>query len=114
MRTAAQPVWVVTPDKVNEAVRRIIDAARPRQVIVFGSQARGNGHPDSDLDLLVILDQVANPAAESVRLRRLLKGLIMGVDVLVVSQERFEYWCDTPGHLFFEVKREGKVAYQAP
>jgi predicted nucleotidyltransferase len=114
MSTVLQPVWAVTPEKIREAVQRIVEAARPQRVIVFGSQARGNCHPDSDLDVLVILAHVAQPAAESVRLRRLLKGLLMGVDVLVVSRERFEYWCDTPGHLFFDVKREGTVAYQAP
>lgn len=104
---------MVTPEKTDEAVRRIVEAARPLRVIIFGSQARGAGGEDSDLDLMVVMNTVADPALESVRLRRLLKGLIMGVDMLVVSRERFEYWCETPGHLFYEVKREGKVVYEA-
>ena len=50
---------------------------------------------------------------ESVRLRRLLKGLIMAVDVLVVSQEKFDYWCDTPGNVFYEAKHEGRLIHEA-
>jgi len=83
MSIVTQPIWAVTPEKVSEAVRRIVEAARPRKVIVFGSQARGDGGEDTDLDLMVVMDVVGNQVEESVRLRRLLKGLIMAVNVLV-------------------------------
>ncbi len=91
----------------------MVEAAQPRKVIVFGSQARGEGTEDSDLDLMVIMDHVESQVRESVRLRRLLKGLIMAVDVLVVSREKYDYWCDTPGNVFYEAKHEGKVLYEA-
>jgi len=113
MGTVTQPIWAVTPEKVSEAVRRIVEAAKPRKVIVFGSQVRGDGGEDSDLDLMVVMDVAGNQVEESVRLRRLLKGLIMAVNVLVVSQEKLDYWCDTPGNVFYEVKQEGKVVYEA-
>ncbi len=113
MITAQQTIWAVTPEKIDAAVRRIAEAAQPRKVIVFGSQARGDGTEDSDLDLMVVMNEVKSPVQESVRLRRLLKGLIMAVDVLVVSQEKFDYWCDTPGNVFYEAKTEGRVLYEA-
>ena len=46
----------VSAEKVDEAVRRIIAAVNPLQIIAFGSRARGDHRPDSDLDLAVIFD----------------------------------------------------------
>ena len=111
--TATETVWAVTPEKLREAVRRLVDAAHPRRIILFGSRARGGARDDSDLDLMLLQDEVKDPAAESVRLRRVLKGLIMAVDLLPVSRAEFDYWCDTPGNVFFEAATEGKVLHEA-
>ena len=54
-----EPLWAVTPDKIEEAVRRIAEAANPLKVILFGSRARGSASPESDLDLLVETDDAA-------------------------------------------------------
>src|SRR5438093_13028006 len=113
MNVATQPLWAVTPAKVREAVRRLVEASQPLKIIVFGSQARQTGRSDSDLDLMVVLDKVSDPVKESVRLRRLLKGLIMAVDVLVVDRAKFDYWRDTPGNVFFEAARAGRLVYEA-
>src|SRR2546422_933605 len=107
METATQPPWAVTSEKIGEAVRRIVEASRPLKIIMFGSQALGSGQTDSDLDLMVIMEEVENSAGESVRLRRLLKGLIMAVDVLVVDRAKFDYWKDTPGNVYYEAARAG-------
>jgi predicted nucleotidyltransferase len=113
MDTTTQPLWAVTSEKIQEAVRRIEENRRPLRVIMFGSQARGNGGNDSDLDLMVIVNKLNDPAKESVRLRRLLKGLIMAVDLLVVERDKFDYWCDTPGNVYYEAARGGKLLYEA-
>jgi predicted nucleotidyltransferase len=112
MRDLIQPPWAVTSEKIREAVQRIVEASQPRKVIVFGSQARGGGGTDSDLDLMVVLGEVRDPASESVRLRRLLKGLLMSVDLVVVDQAKFDYWRDTPGNVFYEAARDGKCIYE--
>jgi predicted nucleotidyltransferase len=39
---------------LNEIIRRIVDVAKPEKIILFGSAARGEMRPDSDIDLLVI------------------------------------------------------------
>ena len=111
--TPETPIWAVTPEKLREAVRRLVDAAQPRRIILFGSHARGNANPDSDVDLMLLLDEVQDPGAESIRLRRVLKGLVMAVDLLPVSRAEFDYWRDTPGNVFFEAATEGKVLYEA-
>lgn len=52
---------------VAEAGRRLAAAAPDAKVIVFGSRATGEAHPDSDLDLLVIEPEVKSRRAEFVR-----------------------------------------------
>jgi predicted nucleotidyltransferase len=105
--------WEVTPQKVQAAVEKIIEAAQPRQIILFGSYVRGRMHRDSDLDVLVVSsDPVDNPRQESVRIRRALKGISMSMDILVVSERRLKELADTPGLIYREALREGKVVYE--
>jgi predicted nucleotidyltransferase len=107
------PSWSVTPEKVQEAVRRIVEAGRPLKVILFGSYVRGATHPDSDLDILVVTeDTVENPRKESVRLRRALRGIPMPVDILVVPHSKWEELKDVPGLIYREAAKSGKVVYE--
>jgi uncharacterized protein len=43
----------------SERLHRVVDYFRPRRIVFFGSRARGEAGPDSDIDLLVILDDDA-------------------------------------------------------
>ena len=100
---------------VSEALAKITEilvaAAKPQRIILFGSHARGDAGPDSDFDLMVIERSVTDRAAEMVRLRRALLPLEIPVDVLVVTEEKFNHWQDTPGNIYFEAALEGRVLY---
>jgi predicted nucleotidyltransferase len=111
--TESLPLWAVTADKIAEAVQRIVAAAQPVRVIVFGSVARGNPGPDSDVDLVVVEREVRDRYAETVRLRRALQGLVMPVDLLVIGAQEFDEWAMTPGSVYHTARREGKVLYEA-
>ena len=101
----------MTPEQITAAVKRIADAAQPEQILIFGSHARGEARDDSDLDLLVIETDVADRAAEMVRLRRALRPLRIPVDLLVYSRSDVERWGKQPGSALFWALREGKVMY---
>jgi len=62
---------------------------------------------------MVVEEQPANRFAEMVRLNRLLRSLDIAVDLLVVSEEKYEYWRDTPGNVYYEAASDGKVLYEA-
>ena len=100
-------------ESIKKAVKLLRKAANPKKIILFGSYATGEADDDSDVDLLVVEDQVGDVMAEMVRLLRVLGPLLIPADVVVVRTADYEYWSDTPGNLMFEVALEGKVLYEA-
>lgn len=93
---------------ITEAARRLSDAAPEAQVILFGSHARGDAGPHSDLDFLVVEPSVDDTMEEAVRLRRTLRGLGLFADVIVVSEREAEKWRDVHGSLIHAALSEGR------
>ena len=98
-------------DKVVKAVDMLRAAAPGATIIVFGSYARGEAGPDSDVDFLVVEQELKSRYEEMIRLREVLRPLRMPVDVLVTSAGDFDKWSSVPGTLFYEVSQEGRVFY---
>jgi uncharacterized protein len=107
------PFWAITPEKIEAAVERVVDVARPSRVILFGSAAHDENNA-RDIDLLIVTSQeVASPRKESIRIRRALRGISMPMDILVVSERRLEKLADQPGLIYREALRNGKVLYDS-
>ena len=104
---------MIDPDLIDEAARRIVAAAPGARVILFGSHARGEAGPDSDLDLLVVEPRVADRFSEIVRLQRVLAPLRLPADVIVVSEAHVEEWGDVASTMLHDALREGRVLAQA-
>lgn len=104
----------VTPEKVQSAVDRVVQACDPRKVILFGSCARDAMHRDCDLDLMVVMKgAVDNPRKESIRLRRALRGLMMAVDIVVIDEVRLSDLAEIPGLIYREALRNGRIVYES-
>lgn len=106
--------WQVTPEKIEEAVQKIIEVSHPVKLILFGSCVRGDMNENSDLDILVVTeDHIESARKESVRIRRALRGISMPMDILVVPICRFEQLSQQPGLIYREARRTGKVVYES-
>jgi predicted nucleotidyltransferase len=80
---------------------------------LFGSYARGAEGPDSDVDLLVIASNNAQPRRTELRkIWNALSGIMVPKDVLVYSRDDVKKWQDTPSHVISIALREGKVLYE--
>jgi len=99
------------PPLYQEITRRIVAAANPVKVILFGSRARGTARAGSDLDLLVIERDPVSVHREAIRLRRLLRDLDIPIDIVVVEQSFAERYGDIPGSVLYPAFREGTVLY---
>ena len=94
---------------ITEVGRRIAEAAPSARVYLFGSHARGDAGPRSDLDILVLEPEVENPAEEAIRLRRTLRGLRITADVIVVSDRDAEEWRDVRGSIIHAALSDSRL-----
>jgi len=92
---------------------RLLVAANPVKVLLFGSQARGDPRTGSDFDFLVILASVEDRFAEMVRLQRSLAPLRIPADVLVYSVQDVEDWAGVQQTLIHRALKEGIALYDA-
>ncbi len=73
----------------------------------------GEAEDHSDVDLLIIEPTVSNRYEEMIRLNRALKGMLMPVDLLVISEQEFEDRSRIPGTVENAARKEGRVLYAA-
>jgi predicted nucleotidyltransferase len=104
----------VTTDLLNEIIRRIVAIAHPEKIILFGSRARGQARPTSDLDILVIAKTAEPNHRRSVPLYGALSGIPLDVDVdiLVYTPEEVSDWSQVRQAFPTTAIREGKVLYE--
>ncbi len=105
----------LTPEMVEEAVNRIVEAVHPLQIIAFGSRAKGTARPDSDLDLLVVLSQ---PAASSqirfdtaVHLHEMLSDISVAKDILVSDAAHLAAQISCLGSVYKEAAQSGTALW---
>ena len=96
-----------------DIVRRIVEVAKPQQIIVFGSAARGTMGPNSDLDLLVIKGGRFNRDRLIDAIYRGLWGTEAAVDVVLVTPEEVQRYGNSPCLVIAPALREGKIVYAA-
>ena len=102
-----------TPQSIQQAVALLRAAAPKATIVMFGSRARGDARPDSDMDLLLIEPRLSSRRREMVRLRDVLRPLRLRVDILVISRRMFREWADVPGTVNHAAANEGKVLHAA-
>ena len=97
---------------LEEIVRRIVQVAQPEQIVLFGSAAREDAGPDSDLDLLVV-KRGAHRRKLAQAIYRHLYGVGRAVDVVVVTPEDLERYRDSIGLVVAPALEEGRTIYVA-
>lgn len=96
-----------------EVVGRVVDRVDPLRVILFGSRARGDDGPHSDVDLLVVMpDGIEDERRVTVEIRRILRDMPVAKDIVVTTPEEIERRGDLVGTVLRPALREGKVLYE--
>jgi predicted nucleotidyltransferase len=96
---------------LEEVIQRIVEVAHPDKVILFGSGARGELGPHSDLDILVITQEPVHRGRLTEKIYLNLVGVGHAVDVIVVAPEDVVTYRDNPYLVIGPALREGIVIY---
>jgi len=101
---------------LDEMVRVIVEAIDPERIIMFGSHAKGNAGPDSDLDIMVVDSKQFEKGRSRVNvtgdLYRALLHFRFPLDLLLFTIEEVQKWSNSKNHVIGRALREGKVLYE--
>ena len=108
----------VTAEVLQQMVQAIVREVDPERIYLFGSHARGDAGPRSDVDLLVVEREPFGPGRsrveESGRVYLSLRGVPVPTDVLLFSEDEFAEWQDSLNHVVGRCVREGRLVYERP
>ena len=107
---------MITPEdaqeKIQEMIRRIVGRFHPHRIYLFGSRARGDAGPESDVDLLVVMPIVGTKRSQRIEIRMALHDVRIPKDIAVVTPEEYARYHKIPGTLPRIAEMEGKLLYE--
>lgn len=98
-------------EAIEKMVERIVSGFSPVKIILFGSRARGDAHPDSDVDLLVVLPACENRKAVTISMMKSVADLPIGKDIVVTTTRELETRGNLASTVLYPAIREGRVVY---
>ena len=104
----------ITQQTIDGVVGTIVDHFHPRRIILFGSRARGDHRPDSDLDLFIEMDidPVVPPRERARRIRAAFSPYPCAMDLIVYTPDESAYWREAAASLPATAYREGRILYE--
>ena len=99
---------------IERITRTIVERFRPRRIVLFGSHARGDADPDSDLDLFIEMESDKRPPERTKEVSRAFGLRDWPMDIFVYTPEEAERFRKIRGTLASIVAAEGKVLYERP
>ena len=95
-----------------EMIDRIVRGFDPLQIILFGSQARGDARPDSDVDLLIVMPDGADRRAVTVAVLACVADMPLAKDVVVTTPDEIRRRGTLIGPVLKPALDDGKVLYE--
>jgi len=96
---------------LHQIVQKIVSGCAPEKIILFGSSVSGAPTPQSDLDLLVIMDTTLPPMDRSVRLRQAIGPMDVPLDLFVLTPEEYEESKDVISGIAYAPAKYGRIIY---
>lgn len=97
---------------IPELVDAIVHQFRPVRIILFGSRARGDHRPTSDVDLLVVLDEVDDKRAAAARIRDEVAAIPVAKDIIATTPAEIEEEGAIIGAILYPALQDGVVLYE--
>ncbi len=98
--------------RIEEITAAIVEKFNPRRIVLFGSHARGEDNPESDLDLFVEMETDLSPPDRSVQVSAILGLRPWSLDVVVYTPEEVNRLRNVRGTLLSIIEEEGRLLYE--
>lgn len=98
---------------LEELVQRILAVSQPVKIILFGSAARAEMTPGSDLDVLVVVTDGSDRKAVSKQIYHNLIGFGAAADIVIATEADLRNYGDRYSLVYYPALREGRELYAA-
>lgn len=103
----------IQADVIRLLARRIIERFHPQKIILFGSYAYGQPHPESDIDLLIIMETELRELQQALQIRQFLNPLF-GLDIIVYPPAKLKQRLAWGDSFLSEIIERGVILYESP
>jgi predicted nucleotidyltransferase len=97
---------------IEHITQTIVEHCNPRRIILFGSYARGDAGPDSDLDIFVEMETPLGYYDRAIAIDALFDMRDWPMDIIVYTPEEVKQWTGQVGTMLSYVEQEGRVLYE--
>ena len=102
----------IDTELIEQIVRTIVERFEPKRIVLFGSRARGDHRPDSDLDLFIEMESSLRPPERAVAIGAVFGLHPWSMDLVVYTPQEVDRLRGRIGSLLSTIEREGKVLYE--
>jgi uncharacterized protein len=103
---------MISPETIEEVKKRLVETYNPIEIYLFGSYAWGTPDEESDLDLLIVVDESNEKSYNRTRPGHdALYSLDIAKDLIVYTKEEFQERSDNIVTLAYKIKKGGKRIY---
>jgi predicted nucleotidyltransferase len=95
----------------DQVVEQIVEKFKPQKIILFGSYARGNPRPESDVDMLVVMDTPIKDVQQAIQICQQI-DYRFGLDLIVHTPKYLQQRVEMGDWFLRDVIEEGKVLYE--
>ena len=97
---------------IRAVVKQIAEGFQPEKIILFGSHAYGKPRPESDVDLLVVMDTSLRSRQQRLEISRALSPRPFPLDVIIRTPRQLEERIAMGDLFLLEITTKGKVLYE--
>jgi predicted nucleotidyltransferase len=102
----------ITQEVIEEVKKRLIDVYNPLKIYLFGSYAWGSPTEDSDLDLLIVIEESNEKRHKRGKPGYMaLWGMDISKDLMIYTKDELEQRATDPSSLIYKILKEGRVLH---
>jgi predicted nucleotidyltransferase len=102
----------IPQEAIEQVVDQIVERFKPKKIILFGSYARGNPRPESDVDMLVVMETSLREVQQAIQISQQIEYRF-GLDLIVYTPKHLADRVKMGDWFLREVLKEEKVLYEA-